>query len=1070
MKKKLSKILGVGLALVMVLSLGVALMPVNQAQAAEGDMLWGAQPLPATGDPLGNVMLDGSNVGDIAVAGDGQTIYAINNGAGVLMTDTVAPFALYKSTNAGQSFAGINLSAVVGATAFPLGCVAVAPDDPNYAAISTRDATPGVDEVFITTNGGISWSQLPAFDAVVSVANVDVMDLAVGPARGGTLYGRDYMAAIADDRAATTATADVQLIGGTATWTTTGQTRLGANGKYDYMACQFSPSFAGDRTVAVIGADNSTAAGSTGVHLQIIDVRTTTEIRNNVLNANVTDYGAVFSAINAADIALPSDWDPTATAGQRTYCCTASDNITNDSVYRVDNVTPWNLAVGVTGAAWNSIAYSGTIDEGKLFAGAYTAYAAPAIATNVSYASDPHLVQPTWRPSTTPPTGATGRAVVRVAPDFGDTNMVFVGTTGNESAFSVSYNAGVSYQQETLIDSGVATDDVGTINDIKLTPDGGTLFMATDDTAQLSLWKTTAPPSPTGWSRMYCVTAIGPGLLAVNPDYDTVPALIFKDNDPAPAAGAGRMYVSVNGGDTYARRYAFGITARVGAMAMQDADVVYIGQGSNVFKSTDACVGWGPPKSPSTGPIFSLDASVTDLLLVGGTGACAYSTDAADSFTPISSGLPAAGNFVVCSDSGYADNNLIYAANINVVVAGLTYRYDIGTGGAWADLGAAPTAGNSPIGVASSNGALYSMDNSAGAADECNRNLDSTLEPGVVAGRWDAMNTFSVATANNIDGFAVGDNHLYCVAGATPFMWAYDDYLATAKTALTGPADGTVVSVDPVSGRAMLVTLSWDAMGTGTGLANVYHILLAEAGTGFTAPQSAFLEGTANNIMAVSFGGLDPTSPSITVEATTGVWNIALNGGTAYEWMVRAFDEVSLDSVRSGWSAVGTFSVAASTGVLQPEYAGPILQAPTPGAQAVSITPGFSWAPIPDAVKYEFELSISAETTARGYFIDALVGLTGENALVTPGWQCDVALDYDTSYFWHVKSIAADGAESIWGTAQFTTIAEAAVPVPPAPPVELPAPVTPAWIWAIVAIGAVLVIVVIVLIVVTRRP
>jgi len=300
-------------------------------------------------------------------------------------------------------------------------------------------------------------------------------------------------------------------------------------------------------------------------------------------------------------------------------------------------------------------------------------------------------------------------------------------------------------------------------------------------------------------------------------------------------------------------------------------------------------------------------------------------------------------------------------------------------------------------------------------------------------------------------------------------MWAYNDYLATAKTALTGPKDGAVVSIDPVSGRAELVTLSWGAMGTGTGLVDAYQLRIAQAGTNFAAYQT-FVCATTGAAAGTRSNTLDPGAPSITVELNTGVWPIALNGGTAYEWKVRALEQVSGDDLLNHFSAAGTFSVAASTGVLRPEYGGPILQAPTPGAMAVSLYPGFSWAPVPDAVKYEFELSTSAATTARGYFIDALKGLTGDNALVTAGWQCDVALDYDTSYFWHVKGIAADGAESIWGTAQFTTIAEAAVPAPPAPPVELPAPVTPAWIWAIVAIGAVLVIVVIVLIVVTRRP
>ena len=1045
MKKKIHKILGVGLALVMVLSLGVALMPVNQAQAAEGNMTWGAQVLPTN---TSSVLLNNSNVTDIAVAGDGTTIYAIT---GAAQTST-APYALYKSTNAGQSFtANTALAGATNATAVVVGCVAVAPDDPDVVAVSVQD-TP--DRVWISTNGGVSWTRLPNFVAPADTATSEVQDLAVGPARSGSLYGRDYMAAIADTDTDENAGADVQIIGSSAEWASIAAAGLVPQ-RYDYMACQFSPYFAGDRSVAIIGADNQTAGG-TGVHLQIIDTRTKTETRNVVLDANVNDLGASGSQIRAADIALPEDWDPTAGSGRVTWCSTASDNITNDSVYRVNDATVWDLSVGVTNTAWKSIAYSGTIDDGDLFAGAYTVTSG-AISTNVKYATDPQLAQPTWKSTYNPPTGDGGLAVVRLDPNFAESNTVFVGTSGNESAFSVSYNAGVSYQQESLIDAGdtdvVAVDDINLVVDPE---DNKILFMASDDGSELSLWKSSTPVSSTSWSRIYCFTdATGTGLIATSPSYSEDETLIFTNT-----VAGGRMYCSTNGGDFYSARYASSITTAVAAVAMADADVVYIGQGTTVYKSADTCRSYGAPVASNvTTLIISIDASAADLVLVGGSASCSYSTDGGASFARIAGGLAAAGNCYVVPDNSYADNSFIYCGGNGDAIV---YRFEVGVSSAWESL--LNTAAVSIMGVAQNNGVLYGMQTA-----DCERTLTPTAQAGVIA--WETADAGVPAATAGL--FTAVDNHLYCADATVPSLDAYDDYLATAVPALTGPADGTVVSVDPVSGYAREVQLSWNVdsdSNAGNGLVNAYQIQIAVAGTDFAAPQSFNFEAVAATHVAGSTGGLNGTAPEVTVCRATGIWVTDLHGGTAYEWRTRARGEVAGDAIRSGWSEAGTFSVEASTGVLQPEYAGPVLQAPTPGAMGVSLTPGFSWAPVSNAVSYEFELSDSAATTAGGYFIDALVGKTGDNALVTAGWQCDVALEYGTSYFWHVKAITAGGGESVWGTAQFTTIDEAAVPVPPAPPVELPAPVTPAWIWAIVAIGAVLVIVVIVLIVVTRKP
>jgi len=149
----------------------------------------------------------------------------------------------------------------------------------------------------------------------------------------------------------------------------------------------------------------------------------------------------------------------------------------------------------------------------------------------------------------------------------------------------------------------------------------------------------------------------------------------------------------------------------------------------------------------------------------------------------------------------------------------------------------------------------------------------------------------------------------------------------------------------------------------------------------------------------------------------------------------------------------------------------PDLQAPWPGEPDVPLSPTFEWSGIEWAETYEYELALDPATTAGGYFAEPLVALVGSSALVSTAWKCDISLDYETRYYWHVKAIGID-TDTPWSdVGTFTTIGVAPPPPEPGGEIVIPPPnvITPAWIWAIVIIGAILVIAVIVLIVTTRR-
>jgi hypothetical protein len=294
-------------------------------------------------------------------------------------------------------------------------------------------------------------------------------------------------------------------------------------------------------------------------------------------------------------------------------------------------------------------------------------------------------------------------------------------------------------------------------------------------------------------------------------------------------------------------------------------------------------------------------------------------------------------------------------------------------------------------------------------------------------------------------------------------LLAYADNLATAVPVLTSPADGVNIGVDPVSGYGVWVTLAWESMGSGDGMADEFDIWVTTAAdTGWAAPR------TFNAVVN------DPTAPSATMmdAGSAGAdFDCPLLPNTSYMWRVRAEDEVSDDDIRGQWSEARVINVQAGTQIEAP-HAGPQLLGPAAGATDVSVNPGFSWAPIPGATMYRFWLALDSELTltVEGTPVD----------VAQPSWQVPAGtLEYNTTYFWGVQGIEPTESPLSIGTFRTMAIDVYACPfcdetfgtagaldshiaaIHPA--------ATPAYIWAIIVIGAVLMIAVIMLIVKTRR-
>ena len=331
-----------------------------------------------------------------------------------------------------------------------------------------------------------------------------------------------------------------------------------------------------------------------------------------------------------------------------------------------------------------------------------------------------------------------------------------------------------------------------------------------------------------------------------------------------------------------------------------------------------------------------------------------------------------------------------------------------------------------------------------------------------------------------------------------------------AKTAagvkVSGVVEDVGADVAALISAAKYVANPEDALDDAIAFYDVYVALQSGFLTDDVTIKLRFYDAAINTGSTVYFWTGDFWSEATTQEARAGLVWINVTDDTS-----PAIDELKATP----------FAVVAGEAV-EDLMAAPVIAAPESGVEDVSLTPTFAWSAVSDADGYEFELSDNAN------FVLPLASMTGDQArLLTPFYQQVAKLDYSTYYYWRVKAISGSytptfsrgietggyfDVESGWSGGVFMTVAEV-IPEPEVPPVwmcsegltfdsrealevhlataeahkpveppeivieapdvivPIPAetPITPAWIYAIITVGAVLVIAVIVLIVRTRR-
>lgn len=1040
MKRIIKKFWGVGLIVVLLSSLFVAAAPVSAADPLNWEMKIDAPSALFFG------LAPGTDVLDFAVKGP------------VLYTATGT--SLLQSTSGGAMSANIT-ARLPAADIVTVDFVAIAPDDANIVVVA--DATPAAGLcAAISVNGGATWTSMGIVQSSTAIAVTGVRGIAISPVvTGGIRY-----IAIAGTAGANLAGLYYYPYGaGVGAWRNAvlgaapdfvaGPILSGNVIAYDnVVAFEFSPNFPSDYMGVALFEDVGTAAtlGALDLHIASFNVfRWDTAISTGypAVLYNGSANAAPAITVNKADLALNTEYNG---GDESTRIAFAGASITDATlvrevggVWRCFDSAPGARILGslATGVAINSVAYDGT----NLAAGSYDT-------NNVFRSADPRVTAPTFLPA---------RTLKKIGiEDAGNdlVNVKFDGATlygakvGAASAISKSADYGNIWNDYTVMDSRLAN-----IHDIYMTDKGDPWYVSGNDTVAASIYRI----SMFSVTRVLCVPATGTLDLILR-GIPSDPLVVYA----ADQAGTILYYTADGGTARWFLRAA--VPAAITDLAVESKEVIYVGSGINVYKSSNAGFTWSPPINSRLGGgnvVNNIISLGENKVLVGGTtGGVVWSTDGAATWFAALGVFNTFGPVMVAA-TGLAAGDYVFAAEeLNNQV----FRCEVSPAnflGEFKSMNVVADAVNTPVnvGIVYRNGVLYALSNNATTPTAyINRTLAPTIPGTHVAPFWGTTYAeaginvaITAASALRASSGAPGSIMLYAVSPffGAPTVWYYDDTIALSGPKLLGPADKYPVQiVSPLTGAVQAVNFSWSRIS----LATSYNL--------WVALDSAF----AQQVTATLTGAGVVASAAPTVSSIQPGANF--QPGTTYYWKVSANLPIA-----SAWSETRSF-------VVQPTAASvPSISSPEIGTTVNNVKPGFSWTPVSGTTLYKFELSEGTAFAAPIYAAE----VTGAGVQL----PLNVTLERGKTYFWRVKSLQPVASD--WSTIANFVVAELApAPAPPIVIKEMPAPVinipaappaqqivippppadkviNPTYIWAIIIIGAVLVIAVIVLIVRTRR-
>lgn len=978
-----------------------------------------------------NIVVSPSEVSDIAV-GRNNILYAIDS----------ENSRVYRSLDAGISWEDISFALSKAKAGLPASKIAVAPDNEGIVTAVTDDGS----AVYVSLDGGMSWddTNMPAL-----TGNIQTLAISAKYTEGRKSY-REIAVGTAEWGDDST-TGQLWVLQGGSMWASWENQGLAIDPSHigaEISALAYSPDYQDDRTLVAVASTAGDVSASYQYRTWLcLGERDTRD--GDTSWDSFDDYPLEIAAAgDAADVAqiysslaLPSDYSSEDESSRRLFISYDREPDAGDDAYLIDEDISYRLdANGGADINLASISYHGTTDSGTLLAGDADAVATT-LTVQVRRTEEPFDQYPEWDTASVPPTGPAN-AVVSWNPDG---TIAYCGTSQSpgealdESAVSASLD-GDTWRQMGLIDTAFQ------LADIAVTPDSEFLFVTSSSTfGPEGVWRSFSDPLGESWERVLTMdTDTNAVIVRLSPDYDDDHTLYAAE------VGGAQIARSRNRGRTWEWRQK--PPGQVSDLVVQDEDTIYIAlPGGDITKSSDGGWRWDDPVETGLTDINMLAVVDDNTMLVGGrNGDVAYSTDAGESFIEISEVLGSGqGDVQVVADADFSETSIIYAAT-SLPDAGL-WRWTMGVSDEWEQLDediTDLTEGQRISGLAvGPEGTLYAL--RLEPTSTTTGGMTRWLYPSCPSGtdfEYDFIN-FSLPSDVSFDPTVLFPNtvsyielswdsdetQVWSIDTTEQRIYRFRDTLCKRGPDLELPEDEAIITLGSCPcDRPSSLTLDWEE------LSDVTEYKIA-----------VYLDQDS----AIQVWSEHSSDNDIT--ATSGDAPVSLSSGTAYYWKVR-----SDQPIKSPWSEMSSFALALV------EISGLY---PTPGATGVSVRPVFTWDSAGQDTSFEFVLARDSQ------FSDALVSMTGTDAMISTSWSCDKELDYSTIYFWRVKPVSSN-SQGEWVTGAFTT---EAAPQTPGPGVQTPvtaqAPPSPTssipsyLLYLMVGIGIALVVSLIVLIVRTGR-
>jgi hypothetical protein len=869
--KKLTRFWGVFIAIVLASTLILSAAPVSA-----GTLSWGSEDLP-------DEFTDGGaadSVTDMAISGDGSVIYiafadAVNN-------------RIKRSTNGGESWSNIVVVDGTPPVAMTATYIAVAPDDPNYIAAMN---TAGL--VYISDDAGANWDSLGTCGAGA------VYDLELSVEKGGNHFvavaGDDGVAAPGNQAELWYYEIGAIAAGWTDAWTNMG----GADPAVTDESCQavaFSPNFYSDQVMVAV----SFYQNEINYSMYSFNTSTWNSGAFSDFPKNLQQGSDDLVTMQSASLALAPDFLGSDDAMRVAFVGVAADpaaadDIESEGIFRMDDT---DVEVLKDEQAIKSIDFDGDL----LVAGHLEE-------VTIYRSTDPLESSPSVSSSTgTKEPGGVDTVIVGIVGD-----SVVATTQGAEAAFAYSEDNGKTFNDLSMIDT-----DIGSINDVVMTPDGSKVYLVTRATGgELSVWSLDER-----WERIYNDDSAGSDyIIRMAPDDSEVVYL--------GELGGTDMRFSSDGGFGKWQTRVYKETSIEDLAIETDGDTVYVlTSGGYVSKSTNRGFTWGSKKSSKVTGDDSISCMGEDMVVVGGDGRVSYSTDGNSSWTKLTNDGWAGGvteTKVVAT--GLNDGDFVIAADGDGVNA-----FELGSDDEWDDI--TPTSVNTSMacsGMQLVQGVLYVTAYDTAATTRDNSVLARTLNPTADDPTWSNIPKWDVkfdvdplALSGSVDGdvtklWAIDSGSAVAPpALRAPALFSYKDTLAVIGVDLSQPLDAGIIPFNPVSGASHQIIFTWTSP---SDKVSKFDFVIA-TDSGFdevVLDESVLKAGTWDEGDIIS---------KIVGPGAAGNFAISFMPETTYYWRVRVNSE---GPVRSAWSEVRSFT----TGAL-PEAQPPVIieQAPAPVIQA----------------------------------------------------------------------------------------------------------------------------------------